>query len=214
MKNLLLLILVFFCVLNISCTAQESNKHNRTFYEEEKENFGTRITSHFPNVLTDSTRIKRNERTEFNDISFFLYEYSVSNEQLDSALALLDIYKPIAAYKSSDTCLLIVHRFETKEMYEQDIAPEITDSSLINRDCYTNLLPIPNFIDGGGSIETSCGLDSSFTIYVLEAKQEKPFPQYDLKPFNQMPSKWSNGYSRGIAISKENKIVIYWSIVW
>jgi hypothetical protein len=35
-----------------------------------------------------------------------------------------------------------------------------------------------------------------------------------MKPAYQMPKQWQNGYSKGIAISKEKRTVVYWTVIW
>ena len=53
-----------------------------------------------------------------------------------------------------------------------------------------------------------------FEIYVLESKFGNHFKEFNLKPNSQMPVNWKNGYSKGFAVDKLNKIVIYWGIIW
>lgn len=215
MKFCIYALSALFLILQISCGGQTLKDYNQKSYVEGKLSFDSALISHFPEKLSsDSSAIVRREREDFNDVGFFLYEYDLSGENIDKVLLSLQAYKPITIYESVDTCLLIVNRFEHEATYDNFAAPKVIDSTLINRDCYANLLPIPNFIDYITENVTACSLDSTFTIYVLEAKPNNPFTQFDLQPFKHMPEKWANGYSRGIAISKRNKTVIYWSIIW
>jgi hypothetical protein len=213
--NLLKVIFLPFFVFSFGCNhGQTSEQSNTRGYEQFKSTFDSTLISHFPtkrdlhdeqeNAIVSYTAAER------NNVGLFLYEYLAGIKYLDS----IENIKILAKYNSYDTCLLIVNRFETKHAFEYNDIRIITDSSLLERDCYDSKYPVPKFIDYNGANVTACGLDSTFTIYVLEAKPEKPFPQYDLKPFKHMPAKWANGYSKGIAISRESRTVIYWAIIW
>ncbi|HET8572403.1 MAG TPA: hypothetical protein VFL76_00905 [Edaphocola sp.] len=212
MKTLIVLIFILIC----GCQNPTLDQYNANNYKELKSQFQPQFINQFPKhinskiAFTDcSTDIEKNK------VGLILYEYIVSSRELDSIKNFTASKALIAKYNSFDSCLLIVNRFETKYTSENGIVPTIQDSTQLKRNCYNKMVPVPKFIDydGGGAV-TTCGLDSTFTIYVLEAKPGIYFEKYQKKPFVQMPEKWANGYSKGIAISRKDKTVIYWSIMW
>lgn len=111
--------------------------------------------------------------------------------------------------------MLIVNRFETIETNENQTIP-IIDSALLNRKCYSNKYPIPNFVNYEKyNRDKALGLDDTFVIYVLESKNVKSWGnEFDMGPAEQMPDNWKNGYSKGVAISQEKQTVIYWTVIW
>jgi hypothetical protein len=191
-------------------TAQEMNEDYIRF----KSKFDQSFISQFPEKLSSDIAFTiANTSIRKNSIGLFLYEYEISLDILDSTEKALNLEK-IQKYRSTDTCLLIVNRLETKYTAENGIIPASNDSVIIERKCYTNQYPVPNFINYAGENSTQCGLDGTFDIYVLEAKTGRYSEKYDVKPFLQMPLKWANGYSKGIAMSREKRTIIYWSIIW
>lgn len=111
--------------------------------------------------------------------------------------------------------MLIINRFETLKTYENRKDVIISDSTKINQDCYKNLYPIPNFIDyefASGKKEINLG--DNFDIYVLEAKAGNYFKEFQMMPNPQMPSNSLNGYSKGIAVNRGKRTLIYWGIIW
>ncbi|RYE27944.1 MAG: hypothetical protein EOP48_34065 [Sphingobacteriales bacterium] len=131
-----------------------------------------------------------------------LYEYELSDDFIDSLENELRI-KSTDVYKSDDTCLLVAlprSDEENKKVYQ-------------NRACIKDKLPIPFFKNGKAS--TFSGLPQGFNVYILEVHAGLyRKTKYDLIPNTIMPSKWQNGYSRGVAISKQKSTVIYWSAIW
>lgn len=205
MRILFLIILVSL----LGCNSGPIKTHNEKMYRAYKSKFNSNFINHFPGILTTpNLNMSCNTYGRKNDVGFLLYEYDLASDKLD-AIEMNTKRKYIAKYKSSDTCLMIVNRFETKETYENLEQPTVSDSSLINRPCYNNQYPIPNFI----SYESD-SLGKNFIIYVLEAKPISIWKDEKLEPSIFMPAKWKNGYSKGVALNKENGTVIYWAITW
>lgn len=201
-------------VCNTNCTNSLLAQNDKD-YQDFKSRFDSNFVNQFPELVKSEIMFTSSKMDiKKNNVGLYLYEYDVAKKNLDS-LERVFIHSKIATrYNSYDTCLLVVNRFETKYTVDYPELPIIKDSSLLDRDCYKNLMPIPNFLDYDGNNVTTCGLDSTFTIYVLEAKAGIYFKEFNLSPFSHMPKKWENGYSKGIAISKKNGTVIYWSVVW
>ena len=190
------------CDMKITYNAIENKKYTNDF----EDNF----INQFPSKIECSNyTITSNGNTEKNDVGLLLYAYGVSEKTI-----LKEKNKAkksaIANYKTEDKCLLIVNRLETLDTYENRKDVEITDSTKINQDCYRKLYPIPNFIDyNNPQKDSELKLDSNFDIYVLEAKAGNYFNKFDLISNSQMPENWKNGYSKGIAINKSKKTIIY-----
>ena len=59
---------------------------------------------------------------------------------------------------------------------------------------------------------TKSGLTDGMIIYIIDSKPGKYWK--GLKPNKYMPVGWKNGYSKGICLSAQKGILIYWFIVW
>ncbi len=181
-------------------------------YTQYKKMFSDSLLNHFPkeiehiqNGMVATTNEKK------NDIGLLLFESGLKDNEIDSLEKEINSVA-IAVYDSKKECLLIVNRYETQETYESYQTVIIPDSVSVEKDCYKGLYPIPNF-------KRFSYTNSEFNlkkakIYVLEAKPQKVEGKFKLNPNNQMPNQWKNGYSRGIAIDKEEKTIIYWLVEW
>ncbi len=212
-----LIIISFFLAFN-GCSDKKSfngklNGENEKYLEFRKQ-FDSTLINHFPMKLNSvENLITSNSNTEKNDVGLFLFEYDLPENEIKS-LEKKFAKNSIATYSAKDLCLLKVNPFETIKTKDSLEVVEITDSTLINKPCYKNLLPIPNFIDFSIAKKTDFWNDKSFSIYVLDAKSGNHFKEFDLQPNPQMPEKWKNGFSKGVAINKQKRTVIYWSIIW
>ncbi|NII83705.1 hypothetical protein FHT21_002750 [Pedobacter sp. SG908] len=205
---------LFFCILclmNLGCAQTNIRLSDERDYEEYKRGFDQKFTAHFPVKISASSQScamfsDKNEKK--NDFILMLCENGISQNEINHVLD-KNKDKVVAEYKASDSCLLIVNRFETKETLDNPDLRVKIDSSLIHRECYQKKYPVPNFVNYGGS------LHDSFMIYVLESEKINSWERkFGMGPAPQMPDPWKNGFSRGIAISKEKKTVIYWTVIW
>lgn len=211
--KIILLNVIILCILSCNSTSVDSLDNQK--YIESKNSFNKAVVDHFPKALTsypiqtvDSKNISK------NDVCFMLYEYEKDLKSIDSVVKSLE-KKALAKYSSNDSCLLIVNRFETHKTYENREDVVICDSTKINQDCFKNLYPIPNFIEYEFAKEKNeIYLENNFNIYVLEAKKGNCFKEFKMMPNLQMPANWENGYSKGIAVSRERKTLIYWTVIW
>ncbi|WP_316833043.1 hypothetical protein [Pedobacter aquatilis] len=213
-----ILIFVFFVLLQSGC-AQNSSKyhHDNESYKELKLKFDKKLVSHFPLNLSKTgdshSTYSYTDRTK-NDFSLLLYEYGVDKNESDSIRSKFEELA-IEKYKSSDSCLLVVNPFETKETNFEHVMPDIS-TDLRNKNCLLSKLPVPNFVNYNEyNNSRPLRLDNSFVIYVVESKKDNNISKsLDLKPDPQMPEQWENGYSRGIAFSEDKSIIIYWTVIW
>lgn len=198
--------------------AQDNATSFKTDFDEYKSHFDSHFIDHFPKDLFKSAtynNIFTSRDTTGNDLNLFFYGYGINQNELDGISRQIKD-KAIARYHAQDSCLLIINRFETKESKDSLLTPVISDRNLINKKCYTDKYPIPNFVAYKEyNPKRALRLDDTFEIYVLEAKKVKNWgKQFGLGPDPQMPDQWKNGYSKGVAISMQKKTIVYWMVIW
>lgn len=179
-------------------------------YQEIKTNFSDLI-EHFPAKLDTNYLYDRWTIDPMEEFSLELgYKFSA-----DKYETLFHMYENrISEYNTTDTCLLILNRYNTKDNYQYIKLSDI-DTNLISRDCYFGLFPIPNFSTSiFYSEETDCHLPPDFNIIVLDSKPGEFLEIEKLTKGIFMPVEWKNGFSRGVAISKMKQVIIYWTIIW
>ena len=207
---------LFFFIFLTSCNSQNKNSDEK-YYLKSKAEFDTFLVSHFPQSLSTSSRIITNSKNvDKNDVGFMLVERNVSEMSFDSIVKSLEA-KKYTKYLSSVECLLVVNSYETIKTYEERTEPELLENLRIKQDCKEGLLPIPNFIEYNIASSLEFNKENylkDFEIYILEPKSGNHFKEFNLKPKAQMPVDWQNGYSKGFAVDKLNKTVIYWGIIW
>ena len=213
MQKLIVIIIIIISFFVVSCNGQqkvgmtEMQKDLKKEYFDAKIKIDKKYTSHFPNDL-------------IIDSSFFLTTNSenkiliLENRVIDIKSIEKLIPQAKAIYNSTDSCQLILDRFNTNQYFDLTKLTDY-DKSLIDRPCYKDKLPIPNFRDSKFADDSTGLLLPGFTIYVLEAKQGmyyKPDPEYE--PNTYMPQYWNHGYSKGFALNYKKDIVIYWIVIW
>ncbi|WP_306352605.1 hypothetical protein [Flavobacterium sp. '19STA2R22 D10 B1'] len=211
MKKIVLIFSISF--LTFSCVNQNFEFNEK--YLKDRSEFEASLINFFPKkIMTNPAKVISSKDLSKNDVAIMVYEYNADPKVVDSVINYME-KKKVVKYNSRNSCLLIVNGFETIETYENIEKAIIKDSTQINKECYKGLLPIPNFINYNyPNKKNELKLDGNFDIYVLEAKSGNHFKEFDLQPNPQMPSEWKNGYSKGIAVSKEKHTIIYWSIIW
>lgn len=211
-----LLIMLFIMLFFNGCSQTQNKSNFELDYEQFRKNFNKELVDHFPEKMNNSDHsgytCKTNEKK--SNFGLLLYEYGVSLESIklieNNAKS-----KAISKYNSSDSCLLIVNRFETRETLNNNEIPEISNKNLVERSCNEGKFPVPNFVDYQNyNIANETRLDEGFDLYVFESKPDYNYGHSELESNPQMPEKWKNGYSKGIAINKERGTVIYWGIIW
>lgn len=198
--NILMLLLLSGCVNSES----NRDKKNKDYFQV-LNRFNKELVNHFPrkiNIETFSTYYTK--KIENNDVSLIHYEYDVDLNDLKKTLEFV-LKKKKAFYQSNDTCLLIINDYKEKEIDEL-----MKDSSCIK---YCN--PIPRFVNIKNPVKSNPTLlNSQYCIYVLDSSPNKYFRDFQLKPNPRMPKSWKNGYSKGIAINKTERTIIYWVTIW
>ena len=106
--------------------------------------------------------------------------------------------------KYNDSCSFVLDRSKNKYMsYENCIS------------C-TSCFPIPRFIEEGDyfNINDQYPLPNDFDIYILEAKKGHFLDNHLINDMINVPNNWKHGMTRGIAISEERNIAIYYIDIW
>ncbi len=123
-----------------------------------------------------------------------------------------------AIYKSEDDCLLLIDAHITEEnrlKFDKNLryGPVLQD---IDRPCHANKYPVPKFWQKGWneSDETLIGLKPGYILYVIEAESGIFLDRDKLPNGKYTPFGWEHGFTKGIAINKNEKSVIYWFDIW
>jgi len=219
MKKNSLFILLLTSIVVCSCQNVHKTPHQLMLedwnkkYSEQKSFFPAELTNHFPNTLDESiVTFTDNISPEMRSLELMVID-SINNDSLVKIKMNLES-SCIGKYNASDSCLLIVDRFLTRTKYYK-IENTKYDKLLIDRPCYNGLFPVPNFWHNSFTTdETECKLPDDFELYVTDAKQGKYLKEDFLTSGWFMPKQWKNGYSKGIAISMEQNIIIYWLAIW
>lgn len=192
------------------CTGQSAQIGKNDGYERSRVKFGAAFVKHFPDEIdTDSSLIICMVSPEINKINLYLYEFDVAANIIDS---LVNKYKGerLDFYNWKDTCLLVVHPNETLDPFDE----ELNIDGNVDIGCLKDKQPLPNFIDyQSEKSKSGLWLDSTFSIFVIESKSGN-HSGHKMELLMSMPKKWGNGFSRGVALSKERATLVYWMIMW
>lgn len=213
MKNYFVNFIIISTFFVVSCNGQQKDGMNRMqkdlykAYIDAKNKFDIKYTSHFPNdVILDSSF----SFTEDSENKILILESKITDIKSIENF----IVKAKSIYNSTDSCLFIINRFDTDQYYDLTQLSD-SDKSLIDRSCYKEKLPVPNFNGLRNANSYTGRLLSGFTLYVLDAKPGmfyKPNEQYE--PENYMPEYWEHGYSKGFAVNDSEDFAIYWIVIW
>lgn len=195
MKYLYTIILLVYCFILTGCN--KSNPHlinvNQD-YKRFKSKFESNFTDHFPQeIMSVENYLICNTNVKENEVGLILAETNVAETTIDSISKIIKS-NHIDSYSNKDTCLL-----------------KINSNVKYNDSCNSQNKPIPDLenLDGIKSF-----LGNTFEVYVIEAKSGMFSENFKLKPSLKMPEKWVNGYSKGYALDKEKKTIIYWFLMW
>jgi hypothetical protein len=181
-------------------------------YDSIKLFFGAEMTSHFPDKVTNrnisfteglSPKLGNLELIFIDSMDISASEVSEDFER-----------KSISVYGANDSCLFVVNRFVSRDNY-YNVKPSAEEMEHIDLECYKGLFPVPNFWHNKFTTnETNCRLPADFKIYVIKSKAGKYLDDRYLTEGWFMPKEWKNGYSKGVAISEDRNIIIYWLTIW
>lgn len=218
MKNIPIVIL-FSVFIFVGCKREvsfndKSIKRMNESYVKYKSEFSTKLTDHFPNeILRLENSLSSNTDIRKDNIGLYLYQYNLSEKEIDSISNSIIKRGFLRRYNSKEECLFKVNPFETLETIESYEKTKVIDSVDIDKDCYKDKLPIPNFVDFYYDSRINIWEDSDFEIYVFNVEKGLFYEGLEIAS-EQMPNKWGNGYSKGIALSNKRNIAIYWMVIW
>ena len=204
-KNIYFIVII---TLFFSCNTNKSFNKFLKF----KNSFNKEFVLHFPSEIDRDFGFNESSSCEVDNIrlTFFM------KVNKDSISILKNIYKKKskAVYSASDSCLLIANRFMNNDNYGY---LKIKDEhyKVINRECYSDKLPIPNFWHNRYTTDsTDCKLPPDSEIYVIDAKKGEFTEKKILSKRKDMPLEWKHGVSYGVAISESKSVIVYWTVMW
>ena len=213
MKSKLIFIIVLLVVFSCSCKNRSIKSDNNVDYFQNtiisdinreylelKNRVDSNLTTHFPDNL-DATNIL------FSGPAMSQYNFHkliVVNRISETGLNDKYLADCNASYSGDDPCVLTFQKFSSFREYPEDF-----------RECFVDKFPIPDFrgydfID----VTTESYLPSDFQIYVIEAEPNEYIPDSLVVSNKTLLAKWEKGFSKGVAISEERMIIIYWLIMW
>lgn len=202
-KSIIVLLLILFVNLYffVSCTVPSDHE---ILYRKSLKVFDNEEIKHFPD------RIKGQLKYIIKTLPFDTVEYFTKSLQVCFEVSSKELITEENKYKSSyliaknsDSCNIVIA--SNKEVFDR-----------IDNNCSNNNPPIIDFSDYNNAFnnDSSIYLNDNYEIYVIEAKQGMFLDKEYLKKIAYLPSKWKHGCSRGIAINKIKKRIIYWTIIW
>ena len=190
---------ILFCLLTflLSRCGPQRSKELLENYVKARIEFPAQLTDHFPSEPKSIGQVSAITPAGAHGHDMAFLSLAIKTDSLE----ILDIEKTlekakIKAFAPNDSSLIIVG--DTVD-YSRKI----------------NSIPIPSFY----RYEKDFGLnavrlDNDFRIYVLESKSGEYMDVEYLTKDNKFPSDWKNGFSRGLAINDQEKIIIYWLTIW
>ncbi|WP_299782898.1 hypothetical protein [uncultured Formosa sp.] len=159
--------------------------------------FPTDLTDHFPNELKAERKLSVSYPSGVYAIGMagMIFSHQVDSLEFNKVERKLKLNN-FQGYKPTDSIFIIVG--DTLDYSDKK-----------------NGIPIPNF----DSYERDFGLNSKYLpdydkVYVVESKQGKYLEDKNLSSGKNLPEKWKNGFSRGIATNEKENELIYWLCVW
>ena len=197
MKDYCLKSSLFILILIIICSCKRNDHEVLQLIDKE-------MITHFPE---DCKMVSKNYlMPSYNENlnSGFYYKIMCREDNLDILKDNI-VSNTIQITKYNDSCSFVLDRSKNKYMsYENCIS------------C-TNCFPIPRFIEEGDyfNLNEQYPLPNDFDIYILEAKKGIFLDDHLLiKDIINVPNKWKHGMTRGIAISEERNMAIYYIDIW
>jgi hypothetical protein len=182
--------------------------------------FSKELVNHFPNDVEH--KISQTSNFKVSDLNYrppsnyffqIVSDFDTSDTTIDS---LVKISK--AKISASDTTNILIFTYTGLRKYDNSImimgktgkrSTSVAKGNIKKR----NKVPIPHFSSYPGKNTYSC-LDSSYTIYVLDYEKGVFTDTSYLEENIYIPNEWKHGYTKGIALSKEEKSIVYWITVW
>jgi len=181
-----------------NCTGSTSHGQTEAFSR-----FDANFVSHFPDPDNTLSLVKYVEffptRNWPNRGAYIRYTYKIDKGDFDVLTNSVELSSLQSTKQSNSDCVPCV---EAK-------------NSAYQSTCSVFKYPIPTFQEERRffNIEGNY-LPDDFTIYVIDAEPGIFLPEKNLIKTPCEDEKWNHGYSRGIAVSKERGIAIFWLEIW
>lgn len=208
--NLRLLILIFFNILFISCSSQQTKTIDS--YESALKKIPDSMVSYFPKHLSEIYYYRENFETANQCIYFANYVF----DNKDSLL--INKIQYLVKYNAADTSLVTIKNINYTDRYK---TKRVIHTTLKKQDqTYYPILYLEPFDAAEQKVigynicsnSTPSGLTNDFDIYIIDSKPGKFWD--GLAGVNYLPNEWKNGYSKGISINKNKSVIIYWIVIW
>lgn len=186
-------------------------KETAAKYDSLKTRLDANFTHHFPNTIDTNNISIVSSISNTSDVIRFIVTNRMKTEECKLLINKYDsIY--IAKYNANDTCLIIPNRHITRV----NVMDGEYETSIGNyNECGKLKFPVPNFwMSNYVAKNTGINLSDDFYIYILDAKPGVFTDKNHKGNCKDMPEKWKNGFSKGVAISEEKSVIIYWVIIW
>ena len=179
--------------------------------------FDKSLVDHFPKRVTYLYSTLYHSQDKIHSHPGIWFKTKIDGDKLDSLIQVYD-KTSIAKYKPADSCLLVLESHLTDEnwfKYDKSlrVSPKL---DIPNRDCHTDKFPIPKFWSGGlfETKDTEVGLTNDYELYVLDSKAGL-FMDADSLPNGKYTYKgWEHGFTKGVAVDKDDRLVIFWFDIW
>lgn len=210
-------------VLTAGCQNIDVKKQIQQDYKRSTSFFDNDLVNHFPSELCDSSGYHTNVLRKYNlaKLCFATSKTILWKPYISSQYkAMVSKFTNLSntTYSANDSNLLLIFNYcdivEIEgDIYRDQEPPE--RQALAKHNVITaNSLPVPLFEIDEYKGNTMSGLTEDFKLYVLDAKPGKYINEKHLQECECLPEKWKHGYSKGVALSDEKKVVIYWIAVW
>lgn len=222
MRNIILSSLLIFA-FSAGCQNIDIKKQIQETYKNGINFFNNDLANHFPAELLDSSGFSTNviKKDTLKLLGFGISETMLWIHYQDKKyFRLKSHYDSLSniTYSANDTNLLLLFSYcDVVELegkiYENQEPPERQKLAQHNVTTATSL-PVPLFEIDEYKGNTMYGLNDDFKLYLLDAKPGKYLSDEYLQECECLPEKWKHGYSKGVALSDEKRVVIYWIAVW
>ena len=186
----------------LSCNIDDEPKKKLvTLYEK----FDKKHIIHFPSgdtyTLKKYSYLVPVEGINDNNGGYLKVMYSLKQDDLNELERQLN-KKAITVNRHLDKCNALIERGS------QSPKPEL-------KLCDT-IYPVPVFLEEMDYFDVAdySSLPDDFQLYILEIAQGTFFQEDYLFDKMIMPSGWKHGLSKGVALSKEKSIAIFWLDIW
>lgn len=213
-KSILLIVVVFIWFLSGCKYSMDVKRANENYTETILSKCDNKYLAHFPSSI-EYLPVGFGVRVKDKNIEQAFFLTTKYPENIFDTLYSYFQNNSVQIYDANQENLLIVNRFTTEDNWFESKVVAQKDIFYFNNLDYGTKLPVPNFWDESYTKgNTACNLSPDFKLFVVEAKSGVFFEDSLLSDGEYMPDLWRNGYSRGIAMSKDTRKVIYWFNYW